>query len=237
MSDELSDIDVALTYVQNEPNISALQYAYDKAKLDQEQYIESCERAYNDRRNMWPGKSGDMRKSGANAFPWDGASDMEVNIVGERIDTYVALLTQALDRSHIKAFPTSHASMAKASVVSMFLKWMRKSYIPDFKKQMELGANHLLEKGIMVSYVGWKREKRTFKQVVRLQEIEAAMPELVEILLGDDIAEAEAFVAEQIRNEKSKVAAKNATITCVKGKAKKKVTGMNPVCPSGFKKK
>lgn len=195
MSDELSDIDVALTYVQNEPNISALQHAYDKAKLDQEQYIESCERAYNDRRNMWPGKSGDMRKSGANAFPWDGASDMEVNIVGERIDTYVALLTQALDRSHIKAFPTSHASMAKASVVSMFLKWMRKSYIPDFKKQMELGANHLLEKGIMVSYVGWKREKRTFKQVVRLQELEAAMPELVEIILGDDIAEAEAFVA------------------------------------------
>jgi hypothetical protein len=53
----------------------------------------------------------------------------------------------------------------------------------------------------------------------------------------DLIKEAEAFVAEQIRNEKSKVAAKKATITCVKGKAKKKVTGMNPVCPSGFKKK
>jgi hypothetical protein len=53
----------------------------------------------------------------------------------------------------------------------------------------------------------------------------------------DLIKEAEAFVAEQIRNEKSKVAAKKATITCVKGKVKKKVTGMNPVCPSGFKKK
>jgi hypothetical protein len=53
----------------------------------------------------------------------------------------------------------------------------------------------------------------------------------------DLIKEAEAFVAEQVRNEKSKVAAKKATITCVKEKAKKKVTGMNPVCPSGFKKK
>ncbi len=195
MSDELSDQDVAMIYVQNEPNVGALQDAYDRAVLDQEEYIESCERAYNDRRNMWPGKTSDMRKKGANAFPWDGASDMEVNIIGERIDTYVALLTQALDRSHIKAFPTNHTSMSKASVVSMFLKWMRKSYIPDFKKQMELGANHLLEKGIMVSYVGWKREKRTFKQVVTLQEIEAAMPDLVEILLGDNVAEAEAFVA------------------------------------------
>lgn len=195
MSDELSDQDVAMIYVQSEPDVGALQDAYDKAVLDQEEYIESCERAYNDRRNMWPGKTSDMRKKGANAFPWDGASDMEVNTIGERIDTYVALLTQALDRSHIKAFPTSHNSVAKASVVSMFLKWMRKSYIPDFKKQMELGANHLLEKGIMVSYVGWKREKRTFKQVVTLQEIEAAMPDLVEIILSDNVAEAEAFVS------------------------------------------
>ena len=87
MSDQLSDQDVAMIYVQNEPNVGALQDAYDKAVLDQEEYIESCERAYNDRRNMWPGKTSDMRKKGANAFPWDGASDMEVNIIGERIDT------------------------------------------------------------------------------------------------------------------------------------------------------
>lgn len=183
-----SDRDEALTYVQSEPDVNILQMEYDKSRLDQEEYILACERAYNDRRNIWPGKSLDMRKKGANAFPWDGASDMEVNVIGERIDTYVSLLTQALDRSHIKAFPTSHASVAKASVVSLFLKWMRKSYIPDFKKQMELGANHLLEKGIMISYVGWKREKRTFKQTVSLDEIEAGMPELAEILLGEDEA-------------------------------------------------
>ena len=181
-----SDRDEALTYVQNEPDVGILQMEYDKSRLDQEEYIMACERAYNGRRNIWPGKSLDMRKKGANAFPWDGASDMEVNVIGERIDTYVSLLTQALDRSHIKAFPTSHASIAKASIVSLFLKWMRKSYIPEFKKQMELGANHLLEKGIMISYVGWKREKRTFRQTVSLEEIEAGMPELAEILLGED---------------------------------------------------
>ena len=125
-----TDRDEAMTYVQSEPDVTILQGEYDKAKLDQETYIESCERAYNDRRNYWPGKSSDLRKHGANAFPWPGASDMEVNIIGERIDTYVSLLTQALDRSNIKAFPTSHASVAKASIVSLFLKWMRKSYIP-----------------------------------------------------------------------------------------------------------
>lgn len=231
MSDELSDQDVAMIYVQNEPNIGALQDAYDRAVLDQEEYVESCERAYNDRRNMWPGKTSDMRKKGANAFPWDGASDMEVNTIGERIDTYVALLTQALDRSHIKAFPTNHTSVAKASVVSMFLKWMRKSYIPDFKKQMELGANHLLEKGIMVSYVGWKREKRTFKQVVTLQEIEAAMPELVEILLGDDVAEAEAFVASAYPDMSKKRVKKAVSELRMMGVTEVSIPRMSVDCP------
>ena len=190
-----TDRDEAMTYVQSEPDVTILQGEYDKAKLDQETYIESCERAYNDRRNYWPGKSSDLRKHGANAFPWEGASDMEVNIIGERIDTYVSLLTQALDRSNIKAFPTSHASVAKASIVSLFLKWMRKSYIPDFKKEMELGANHFLEKGIMVSYVGWKREKRTFKQTVTLEQLAEELPELVEIILGEDTAQAEDFIS------------------------------------------
>lgn len=185
----------SMVYVQKAVDIDTLQSAYEKAKLDQEEYILACERGYNDRRNIWQGKHYDMRKHGANAFPWDGASDIEVNIIGERIDTYVSLLSQALDRSHIKAFPTSHASVSKASVVSLFLKWMRKSYIPDFKRQMELGANHLLEKGIMVSYVGWKREKRTYNQTVTIEEIQEAMPDLVEIILGDDMEAAEFIVS------------------------------------------
>jgi hypothetical protein len=32
-------------------------------------------------------------------------------------------------------------------------------------------------------------------------------------------------------------AAKKATITCVKGKTSKKVTAVNPKCPTGYKKK
>jgi len=34
-----------------------------------------------------------------------------------------------------------------------------------------------------------------------------------------------------------KATTKKTTITCVKGKTTKKVTGVNPKCPSGFKKK
>lgn len=179
--------DEAMVYVDKEPDIGALSSAYDDCLIDLDYYFESCRRSYNDRRNIWDGKSDDLRKNGANAFPWQGASDQEVNVVGERIDTYVALFDQALSRSHIKAFPTSMASMPRAAIVSSFLKWMRSSYIPDFKRQMELGGNYLLEKGLMVTYVGWKRERRSYLQSVSLEQIAQASPDLAELILsGED---------------------------------------------------
>jgi hypothetical protein len=173
-----------MIYAEDGPNVMALADAYDNCLINLEEYFEACLRSYDDRRNLWPGKSDDLRKQGANAFPWQGASDIEVNVVGERIDAFVAILDQALQRSHIKAFPTSMASMPRASMVSGFLKWMRSSYIPNFRQQMELGANYLLEKGLMVSYVGWKREKRTYLQQVSIEEIAQVSPDLAELIVS-----------------------------------------------------
>ena len=151
----MTDIaDESMIYVEEEVNVKALTDAYNESVTNLSDYFDSCDRSYDDRRNIWPGKSEDGRKQGANAFPWAGASDQEVNVVGERIDNYIAMFDQALQRSHIKAFPTSVSSMPRAAVVSGFLKWMRSSYIPDFKGQMELAGNYLLEKGLMISYVG-----------------------------------------------------------------------------------
>jgi len=186
MSDLTEEQDLAMVYADKEPNVHALQTAYDTCLIDLEEYFEACLRSYDDRRNKWDGKSPDLRKQGANAFPWQGASDMEVNVIGERIDAFVSILDQALQRSHIKAFPTSMASMPRAAVVSAFLKWMRSTYIPNFRQEMELAANYLLEKGIMVSYVGWKRERRTYKQTVTIEQIAELSPELAEMILAGD---------------------------------------------------
>jgi hypothetical protein len=182
-------IDESMIYADEEPDIKALTDAYNSALLDNGDYFDQCLRSYDDRRNIWTGKSSDLRKHGANSFPWEGASDQEVNVVGERIDNYVAMFSQALSRSHIKAFPTSPASMPRASMVSGFLKWMLSSYIPDFKSQMELGGNYLLEKGLMISYVGWKREVRTFLQTVTLEQIAEGSPELADMIMAGDADE------------------------------------------------
>lgn len=182
MSEMPHEDEEAMIYAEDEPNINALRNAYNICLLHLEEYFEICLRSYNDRRNIWPGKTDDLRKNDSNAFPWTGASDTEVNIVGERINAFVAILDQALQRSHIKAFPTSMASMSRAGMVSSFLKWMRSSYIPNFRQEMELGSNYLLEKGLMVSYVGWKLEKRTYLQQVSIQEIAQVSPDLAELI-------------------------------------------------------
>lgn len=177
----------SMIYVGVEPDIDALRSNYNNCLLQLDEYFEICRRGYDDRRNIWDGKTTDLRKQGANAFPWDGASDQEVNTIGERIDSFVSILDQALSRSHIKAFPTSTTSLPRAAVVSSFLKWMKSSYIPDFKNQMELGANYLLEKGIMVTYVGWKREKRTFLQDVTIDQLAQASPDMAQLIMsGED---------------------------------------------------
>jgi len=184
MSDLTEDQEESMIYAGSKPNVNALTDAYDTCLLDLDAYFDACLRSYDERRNMWDGKSDDLRKNSANAFPWVGASDQEVNVIGERIDYYVALMDRALQSSHIKAFPTSVASIPRAGMVSSFLKWMRSSYIPDFKRQMELGSNYLLEKGIMVSYVGWKREQRTFLQTITLEQIAQLSPEMVDTILA-----------------------------------------------------
>ena len=51
-------------------------------------------------------------------------------------------------------------------------------YIPRFKKEMELGANYLLERGILITYVGWQREDRTYLQKLNLAQIGQMSPDI-----------------------------------------------------------
>jgi hypothetical protein len=163
--------DESLVYADKEPDIRALANALDRSLSNNQPFYDMAWRSYNDRRNIWPGKTVDLRKGGPNAFPWQGASDQESNVVGERLDTYVALSSQALERSHIRAMATNPMSLPKAAIVSSFVKWMRTTYIPNFKTEMELAANHLYEKGVCVAYVGWERKTRTSLQLVTMDEI------------------------------------------------------------------
>ena len=169
----------ALTYLSDEPDITALNYAYDQTVTELESYFDLCRSSYDDRRNWWPGKSRDHRKHGSDAFPWEGASDIECHVIDERITRLVSLFMAALKRANIRAFPVESSDISRSKLVSGFLKWMVSSgYIPRFFREMELGANYLLERGILISYVGWHREDRSFKQAINLAQIAEIAPDV-----------------------------------------------------------
>ena len=182
-SDSVSE---SLTYVSAEPNIESLRYAYDQSVVELEAYFDLCRESYDDRRNFWPGKSRDLRKHGADAFPWEGASDMEAHVIDERITRLVSLFMASLSRANIRAFPVEVQDVARSKVVSNFLKWMISSgYISRFHREMELGANYLLERGVLISYVGWHREDRKFLQRLDLNQIAQVNPQLAELIISN----------------------------------------------------
>jgi hypothetical protein len=176
-----------LTYVSKKPNVKSLRYAYDQTVVELEAYFDLCRTSYDDRRNWWPGKSRDLRKHGADAFPWEGAADMESHVIDERVTKLVSLFISSMKRANVRAFPVEAGDMARSKVVSNFMKWMVSSgYIPRFAREMELGANYFLERGILITYVGWHREDRRFLQKLDLNQIAQMSPELAEMVLNGD---------------------------------------------------
>lgn len=180
-------MDLNLVYAGQKPDIENLRTAYRDTVANLEPYFSDCLQAYDDRRNHWQGKSTDFRKNWEGAFPWKGASDQEVNVVGERIDAYIGLCMRALDRSHTRAYPTKVQGLPAAAVVSSFLKYLRTTYIPNFRDSMELAANHLFEKKLAVTYVGWSATDRTIQQRMSLDEIAQALgPDMAEMLVDPE---------------------------------------------------
>lgn len=180
----MNEDDDTMVYA-DEPDITALSYSYETTVDEAGTFRGQCIRNRENRRNQWAGKSDDLRKNGENAFPWKGASDQEVHVIGQRLDDIVALCVGALDGSHTKALAGKIESLPRANQVAEFAKWMRTSdYIRNFDSEHEKAVNHLLEKKMMVTYVGWKTAEMTYKQEMSLQEIAATVPDVAELIAG-----------------------------------------------------
>ena len=171
-----------LIYADDEPDINVLATAYAGTIADVDSYLWQCRRSYDERRNYWPGKTDDLRKNGPAAFPWPGASDIEAFVIEERIQALVTNSLSALGRAHIRAYGVNSSDITRAQVVSSFLKWLVTTGIPNFANEMERSFNHLFEKDIAVSYVGWQRELRTIRQIKTMDEIAQESAEFAEMI-------------------------------------------------------
>ena len=208
----------ALTFVDNEgPDVVALVGAYNRTLTELSTYFNQCVSSSDGRRCYWPGKSADLRKHGGDAFPWEGASDTEARVIDERINNYVSLFSSALERANIRAYPVEGSDIGRARVVSAFIKWMRSSYVQRFRQEMELAGNYFLERGLMITYVGWERVEKKYLQKIDLQQIAGASPELAKLIVegqnDDQIIEMLKSVYPELVDKRAKKALKDLRTT------------------------
>jgi hypothetical protein len=160
-----------------EPDIDVLKTDLERCRNNLSWWINKADDASEIRRNEWPGKGRNGRKEGPDAFPWDGASDLEPNLINPLIDGDVALLKSSLNKGNLVAAPVESGDISTAKLVTEFMRW-RMSTMDELPREAGVAANHLLETGICFLGVYWKREIRRIFTPITLEEIAGMNGEL-----------------------------------------------------------
>ena len=162
--------------------MDALAFAYQETRSDLADFLEQRQDDFDQRFQIWPGKSRDNRKHAragdGEPFPWDGASDLSCNLIDDVIRSHVSLMTSVMKRANIVATPVESDDVARAAVVQNFMKWMIQVKMENVMREFERGFNHLLEKGIMTHYVYWEQVEQKTLETISLEQIGANLPEL-----------------------------------------------------------
>ncbi len=202
--------DPELLFVSKEPDINYLRDTYRETQSSLGEWIDRRQRDYDVRNCIWAGKSNDFKKYSANpetgeVFPWVGASDQEIRMVDNQINKCVAMSLNAVRQAHIVATPVESSDIARANVISMFVRWLVNTKMDDFYDQVELGLNHLFEKGMMVHYVYYESQDQKQQQAIKLDEIAMALPQIAEAIQdGSMDEELSAAISEQFGVSKKK---------------------------------
>ena len=179
--------DPELLFVSKEPDIGYLQETYRRTQSDLGEWLDRRQRDYDTRNCLWSGKSDDFKKHNIDhatgeVFPFDGSSDQEVRVVDENINQLVAMSLNAIRRAHIVATPVESDDIERANVISSFIRWLVNTKMDEFYDQVELGLNHLYEKGMMVHYVYWESQDLKQQQSIKLDEIAQALPQIAQVI-------------------------------------------------------
>ena len=107
-------MDIEVQFFEDKPDVDELKFEFERAKANLSTWMDRAEDAREVRFNEWAGKTGDGKKSGPEAFPWSGASDLDPNVINPLIDGDVATLVAARVESGV---------VESAKLLSEFLRW------------------------------------------------------------------------------------------------------------------
>ena len=173
---------------EEKPDVDGLKEDFERAKANLSWWMDKAEDAREVRFNEWAGKSGDGKKHGPEAFPFDGASDLDPNVINPLIDGDVATLTQALSQANLVAAPVESGDIASAKLVSEFLKW-RMGTMDELMRESSIGANYLLQNGLTFFGTYWKQEKTRKFEPISLDQIAEQSPELAMAIQDPEMKE------------------------------------------------
>ena len=164
------------------PDFNQLKNAFQKAVSDNNPYCVQTASNYASRFAIWPGQSADGKKHSrgpqgqVDPIPWDGASDLRVYLIDNLINDKVAMILEAINKSSLVAQPVQGNDIARAKQVSTFMKWMIKTQMPDFDREVELLAQYIEEKGAAVMGQFWEKSQEKILQTLRVSDFQSAFP-------------------------------------------------------------
>lgn len=163
-------------------NVHELAGVYNKTVTDLSDHIDQQEVNYNIRHCIWSGQSEDGRKhartNGNKPFPWDGASDLKVPTIDEIINHGVAMDVLALAKANIRGVAVEGGDLAKAAVVSNFMRWLVMSQMTELSDEAEVLSNYRRERGIGLLGIYWESKVQKTQQKISLAEVEQAYPDI-----------------------------------------------------------
>ena len=173
---------------RDSPDVDFLKSDLERCRNNLSYWQSKAEEARESRRNEWPGKGRNGQKEGQGAFPWQGASDLEPNLINPLIDGDVALLTSSLNKGNLLASPVESGDIPTAKTVTDFMRW-RLDSMSELPREAGVAANLLLEQGIAFLGIYWKREVKRIYKPISIAEIEQQAPEVAAAILDPDMKE------------------------------------------------
>lgn len=170
------------------PDVDDLKGDLSRCRSNLAYFLDESDQARDLRFSIWPGKNKRNRKEGVNAWPWKGASDMQIGLVDQSIVEDVAVLKKSISASNLKAMPIEASDIRTSSLVSRYMKWTI-STMSEFDRECTILASNMLTYGAGVLGVYWKRKYDRYYEQLTLEQIAEENPDLAEaIMAGDDSA-------------------------------------------------
>ena len=181
--DDANSPDLQLQEADSGPNMFRLARAYQQVCTDLNPRIRQDELNYDTRHCVWPGQSADQRKNAVRSgdtqpFPWKGASDLRVHVVDEIINHGVAIDVMALAKANVRAVAVEGGDLAKAAIVSNFMRWLVLSQMTELPDEAEVLANYRRERGLGILGVFWDSRVQKTQQKISLAEIADTAPDV-----------------------------------------------------------